>query len=306
MPDLPTTNQESAQCAEIVAALEQQVAGLRQSEVLLNTVLDSAPDGVVVIDEHGRMALINRQASTLFGYTADECRGQPVELLIPAAYRERHVGLRTAYVAHAYTRPMAQDMHLVGQRKDGSTFPVEISLSPLKSGDATWVVSIIRDISERRRLEQSRQDLQAQVIQSQQDLLHELSTPLFPIHDEVLLLPLVGRIDEERARQCVETLLRGIRAWNSRYAIIDITGVPMVDSHVAAMLVNAATAARLLGTQIILTGIRPEIAVLLVEAGLTRQPIITHGALRDGLATALAALGKDFAPASATPAAHWS
>jgi PAS domain S-box-containing protein len=306
MSDLPTTNQGSAECAEIIAALEQQVAGLRQSEVLLNSMLDSAPDGIVVIDEHGRMALVNRQIGSMFGYTADECLGEPVELFIPAASRERHVGLRSAYIAHAYTRPMAQDMELVGQRKDGSAFPVEISLSPLKSGDATWVVSIVRDISERRRLEQSRKDLQAQIIQSQQDLLHELSTPLFPIYDEVLLLPLVGRIDEERARQCVETLLRGIRTWSSRFAIIDITGVPMVDSHVAEMLVNAATAARLLGTQVILTGIRPEIAVLLVDVGLARQPIITHGALRDGLATALAGLGKDVAAAASTPAAHWS
>lgn len=292
-------NGDPAASAALIAALEREVAGLRQSEVLLQTVLESAPDAIVVIDDRGLMTLVNRQVSGLFGYAAAECVGQPVELLIPQAARERHIGLRATYAAHAYARPMAQDMALSGQRKDGSTFPVEISLSPLPVGDATWVMSIIRDISERRRLEAARQALQDQIIRSQQDLLHELSTPLFPISDDVLLLPLVGRIDEERARQCVETLLHGIRDWHSRFAIIDITGVPMVDSGVAAMLVHAASAARLLGTQLILTGIRPEIALLLVEVGLGRQPIITYGALRDGLSAALAGLASDLAPASA-------
>lgn len=297
-------NDDPAGSAAQIAVLKREIASLRQSEVLLQTVLESAPDAIVVIDDGGLMTLVNRQVSGLFGYAAAECIGQPVELLIPQAARGRHVGLRSAYAANAYARPMGQDMQLSGQRKDGSTFPVEISLSPITVGGALWVMSIIRDISERRRLEQSRQDLQSQIIQAQQDLLHELSTPLFSIYDDVLLLPLVGRIDEERARQCIETLLRGINASHSRFAIIDITGVPAVDSHVAGMLVHAASAARLLGTQVILTGIRPEIALLLVEVGLSRQPIITHGSLRDGLAAALAGLGSDVGRAA--PAARWS
>lgn len=112
-------------------------------------LLDAAPDAMLVCDAEGRITLVNREVERLFGYPRDELVGQTVELLIPERFRPEHPAHRQSYVNQARVRPMGAALSLRGRRKDGSEFPVEISLSPLESPDGLMVVAAVRDESER-------------------------------------------------------------------------------------------------------------------------------------------------------------
>lgn len=148
------------------------------------------------------------------------------------------------------------------------------------------VGSQIGQVIERQRAEDERARLREEVIRVQDALLAELSTPLIPLTERIMLMPLVGALDDERARRVVETLLRGLERSRAPVAIIDITGVEVVDTHVANALVLAAQAARLLGTNVVLTGIRAGVARSLVGLGVDLAGVNTRKTLQDGIACA--------------------
>jgi anti-anti-sigma regulatory factor len=143
-------------------------------------------------------------------------------------------------------------------------------------------------LADRERVEAERACLQEEMIRVQATALVELSTPLIPISDRIVVMPLIGTVDSRRAQQVLEILLSGIAENRVEMAILDITGVAVVDTQVADALVRAAQAVRLLGSQIMLTGIRPEVAQILVELGIDLQGIITRSTLQSGIAYALA------------------
>ena len=126
-------------------------AALRASEARFRALLDAAPDAMVIADQGGLIVYANRQAETLFAYTVDELVGQPIETLIPAAYRARHVEHRDRYLANPRTRPMGAGLDLLARRKDGSEVPVEISLSPMETPQGLLVSAAVRDASARRQ-----------------------------------------------------------------------------------------------------------------------------------------------------------
>jgi rsbT co-antagonist protein RsbR len=129
------------------------------------------------------------------------------------------------------------------------------------------------------------------IIREQQDAIRELSTPVLPVREGLLILPIVGVIDSQRARQLTGQLLRGIRANRAKVVVIDITGVPSINSAVANHLVLTVEAARLLGATAIVTGLSPEIAQTLVTLGVDLSKMNTVGDLRGGIEEADRALG---------------
>ena len=98
-------------------------------------LLEAAPDAMICVSQDGRIALVNAQAERLFGYTRDELIGQPVEILVPDSERDRHPAQRAGYMTDPRPRPMGADMPLAGRRRDGGTFPAEISLSTIDTDE---------------------------------------------------------------------------------------------------------------------------------------------------------------------------
>lgn len=123
------------------------------SEAYFRMLLESAPDAMIIIDEQGKIAIANAQSAEMFGYKRREMLGQPVEMLLPERLREGHVGHRDGFAANPRLRPMGPDLELLARRQDGSEFPVEISLSPVRSDAGHFVSSVIRDVTVRKRME---------------------------------------------------------------------------------------------------------------------------------------------------------
>jgi rsbT co-antagonist protein RsbR len=276
---------------DLVAQLQANEAAQREIENSCQQLIELAPDAILVTDASGRIILVNRQTELLFGYARTELLDQPVEILMPASFRHHHVGHRDQYLESPYPRPMGANLDLKAVRKDGQEFCVEISLSPWVFEGQRRVVCTIRDITKQKEAERERQQIQEEIIQAQAAALHELSTPLIPISDNVMVMPLIGSIDTQRAEQVVETLLEGISSHRVAVAILDITGVPVVDTQVANTLIHAAQAVKLLGARVILTGIRPEVAQTLVGLGADLSSITTYASLQRGIASAAAHLG---------------
>jgi PAS domain S-box-containing protein len=124
-----------------------------ESEAYFRILLESAPDAMIIVDDSGEIAIVNGQTERMFGYSREEMIGQPVEMLLPEHLRDAHVGHRGSYEASPVLRPMGSGLDLVAQRKDGTEFPVEISLSPVETETTRFVSSVIRDVTRRKRME---------------------------------------------------------------------------------------------------------------------------------------------------------
>jgi PAS domain S-box-containing protein len=131
------------------------------SSELVRSVLESAPDAMIIIDDTGTVLFANRQVQVLFGHEADEIIGQPIERLLPERFRERHVAHRRDYTRTVRTRHMGAGLELFALRRDGSEFPVEISLSPVEQDGRTLVAAAIRDVTERMRFEHELREARA-------------------------------------------------------------------------------------------------------------------------------------------------
>jgi rsbT co-antagonist protein RsbR len=172
----------------------------------------------------------------------------------------------------------------------GDIIPMHQSIFLIKdphTGEPTALGTTARDLTEQKRAENERAVLQEEVIAAQRLALRELSTPLIPISDEVVVMPLIGAIDSTRVQQIMETLLEGITAHQADVAILDITGVQVVDTQVADALLRTALAVKLLGAQVVLTGISPVMAQTLIHLGADLSMIVTRSNLQEGIAYAL-------------------
>jgi rsbT co-antagonist protein RsbR len=169
-------------------------------------------------------------------------------------------------------------------------------LAPLYSGDAGTMRALFEQIYAicnyaKTRLFHVYSDAREVIIRSQTAAIQELSAPLIPIYRGVLVLPLIGAIDSQRAGTIMETLLDGIARQSASVVLLDITGVPVVDTSVAHHLIQSARAVRLLGAEIVLVGISPEIAQTIVQLGVNLSDIITRSDLEAGFAYALKRFG---------------
>ncbi|HEX7815987.1 STAS domain-containing protein [Dyella sp.] len=173
----------------------------------------------------------------------------------------------------------------------------EFASDPLLLTEQVWMISELVDalgMHTVRTFQKSRED----VIKRQQEELLELSTPVVKLWDGILALPMIGTLDSQRTQVVMESLLQKIVDTGSEVAIIDITGVPTVDTLVAQHLLKTVTAIRLMGADCIISGVRPQIAQTIVHLGLDLQGVITKSNLADALALALKRAGLRVVPAA--------
>jgi PAS domain S-box-containing protein len=152
------------------AAVARDVTEQNRAEENFRVVLESAPDAIVLVNTAGEIVLVNAQTERLFGYAREELLGQRLETLVPDRFRDRHADHRSVYRTDPGTRAMGAGLELFAQRKDGSEFPVEISLSPLKADDGTLVSSAIRDITTRKQAEAERRLVEDELRHSRERL----------------------------------------------------------------------------------------------------------------------------------------
>jgi PAS domain S-box-containing protein len=219
---------------------------------LLQTILDTMPAVVFAVDGEGRIVYANQLWFFAVGLTPEQALGKSVKEFFPpevsAGYLELVNTVLTTGEPLSYEdpRPVGDEI-----RTFAST------LTPLRDehGTAYAACGISIDITDRKRAESERDTLQQQIIEAQQAELAVLSTPLIPIADDVLIMPLIGMINDRRATLVMETLLEGVAAHGARIVILDITGVNVVDTPVANSFIQVARAVQLLGAQIVMTGI---------------------------------------------------
>lgn len=259
----------------------------KQQEDELRTfkaLVEASPDGIGIAAMDGTITYANRAFQQLSKY-GEAMIGKNFLSLYPEEQQEAVADSSQEVAAQGFWQG---DLTL--QCADGQQVPIQLSSFIIhdEQGQPVSMSGMVRDLTEQQQAEAERVALQEQVIAAQRDALRELSTPLIPLSPTVVLMPLIGTIDSSRAQLVMETLLEGIAAHQSETAILDITGVQVVDTQVANALVQAAQAVRLLGAQVVLTGIGPSMAQTLVHLGADLSSITTRGSLQAGIASALA------------------
>jgi rsbT co-antagonist protein RsbR len=251
----------------------------QQATERFRLIVESAPNAIIMANHEGSMILVNSQTERLFGYGRDELIGQSVDLLVPERVRGAHPSYRASFFADPKTRAMGAGRDLYGVHKDGREIPVEIGLNPLVTEEGTFVLASIIDITARKQAEET-------IARQAQEIL-EVSTPVVQVWEGVIAAPLIGTLDSQRTEQFMERLLQRIVETNSPVALVDITGVPTIDTQTGQHLIETVTAVRMLGAQVVLTGVRPALAQTLVHLGIDLSHVITRSSMSAGVRVAL-------------------
>jgi len=253
---------------------------------VVSAVLENEGFLVVVLDLEGRICRFNRGCERATGYAQEELLGKPFwDYLVV----KEELGLVQATFKQLKAGHFPNSLDNFWLTKDGLKRLIAWRNTALldQAGEVEYVIGTGLDITDLRAAETERNELHARVIEAQRYALRELSTPLIPIADGVVAMPLIGVIDEPRAEQMMSALLDGVSTHRAETVILDITGVQDVDSRVAGVFIRAAQAVRLLGAQVMLTGVKPSIAATLMKMDLDLRGIRTLGSLQAGIAAAL-------------------
>ena len=247
-------------------------------EAFVSTLLDTVRALVVVLDTQGHVVQFNRMCEEVTGYTFAEVKGRPFwdYFLLP----EERPGVQEVFDQLRFEAlPRSYENHW--RTKAGERRLIAWSNSVLldAQGQVEFLIGTGIDITESRHA--------AQTLARQAREILEVSTPVVQVWDGIVVVPLIGSLDSERTQRLMETLLHKIVDTSSPFAIVDITGISVIDTRTAQHLLETATAVRLLGAEMILTGLGPAVAQTLVQLGIDLDSIVTRASLSAGLRYAL-------------------
>ncbi|MGB9752301.1 PAS domain-containing protein [Roseiflexus castenholzii] len=292
---------EVEQLRQRCAVLEDE---LRAVEERLRFFVEHSPAAIAMLDTEMRYILASQRWLTDYGLEGMNIVGRShYEILpdLPERWKEIHRRALAGAFEEAEEDPWT--------REDGSTEWITWKCYPWFKGDGAiggivfFTEVVTKRIRERQELEESREQLRATVEEQERliQAIREMSTPVVPIYDEIIVLPLVGSIDSRRSAQIMEALLSGIQHYAAEIAIIDITGVSVVDTSVANHLIQTTRAASLLGAHCVLVGISAEVAQAMVHLGIDLSTVVTRSNLQAGIEYALDRLGKQITTRVSAP-----
>jgi len=248
----------------------------------LPTLLDTVDALVAVLDREGRIVRFNPACERLTGWREDEVLGRVLwEFLLPPDEMAPVLALIRDLSAGRFPARLENDWIT----RDGQRRRIAFNCSGLLDdhGEVQFLLGCGIDVTERRRSEAA--------LVAQRDELLEVSTPVVRVWEGVVLVPLIGTLDGRRTERLMDRLLNAIVETRSPIAILDITGVPVVDTETARYLVETIRAVRLLGARTVLSGVRPAIAQTLVHLGIDLSGVETRASLVDALRWAQGVLG---------------
>ena len=211
----------------MVMSAIRDITDRKRAEQKFRDLLESAPDAMVIVARDGNITLVNSQTERLFGYRRGELLGKPVEILVPQRFHDKHPMHRGHFFSQPRARAMGEGLKLHGRRKDGSEFPLEISLSPIETEDGLLIASTIRDATERRRYEQALQDANRAKSAFLANMSHELRTPLNGIigFSELLIDEKVGPLNERQREYLGDVLNCGRHLLQLINDVLDLSKV---------------------------------------------------------------------------------
>lgn len=248
------------------------------SEDSYRLLVESLKDyAIIILDPTGHVVSWNAGAERFKGYRAEEIIGKDFSIFYTAEDVKRGMPEQELNIAAKEGRYEGNGWRV---RKDGKQFWANVIISTLRTPDGTLqgYSKITRDLTESKQAEEQ--------IQQQSREIMDLSTPVMQVWQGVVAAPLIGSLDSNRTQQFMERLLERVVETNSPVALVDIMGVPTIDTQTAQHLIETISAVRLLGAQVILTGVRPAIAQTLVHLGIDLSGIITRASLASGLQVA--------------------
>jgi len=261
---------------------------LRENEERFRAIADYTYDWESWLGPDKSVQWINPAVERLTGYSFAECLAMadyPLPLIYPADQQQVITKLYEAFEGLA-----GSEINFRIQHKRGRVLWAQLSWQPIYNGqgESLGCRLSIHDIDARKQAEEEREILQVKVIEVQRKTLREIGTPLLPLAEGVVAMPLIGTFDAERAQQMMEALLEGVANHQAKLAILDFTGVLGLDSQTANNILQAVQAVRLLGAQVILTGIRAALAQTVIQLGLNLDGLITCSTLQAGITYAFA------------------
>ena len=269
----------------IITDVSERRAAEEQHMRLLSA-LEATSDLVCITNNQGQFEYLNQAGRTTLGIADD-------------------VDISTIHFSHIYPAAEVEEFQneiipivlregiWSGERnlalKNGRQIPISQVLMVHLNQDGTprFFSTLLRDLTPQKKAEAERNEFQERIIQMQHAMIAELSTPLIPLTQGVLVLPLIGTLDSQRTMMLIETVLEGVSQQQAHTVIIDITGVSVIDTQVASIFLQLAQSIQLLGAQTVLTGIRPEVAQTIVGLGINFDSLVTRSDLQAGIGYAL-------------------
>jgi rsbT co-antagonist protein RsbR len=249
------------------------------NDTLFHSLVESISDyAIITLDAKGTVTTWNTGAERIKGYKPEEIIGQHFSCFYPQDKIDAGFPEQELTIAATEGRFEDEGWRV---RKDGSRFWANVIVTALRdqSGNLLGFAKVTRDLTERKQAEET-------ISRQAQEIL-EVSTPVVQVWEGVIAAPLIGTLDSQRTEQFMERLLQGIVDTNSQVALVDITGVPSIDTQTAQHLIETVTAVRMLGAQVVLTGVRPTLAQTLVHLGIDLSHIVTRSSMSAGLRVAL-------------------